>query len=216
MSDFTGLNNLTSIGGNLYLTYPPDSLNGLDNLNTIEGDLVIGSDGQFFYGTILTSLMGLHSLTSIGGELYISNSAITSLSGLDRLISIGGGLTIAGHMSLISLTGLDNLLTIRGDLNISGNPVLISLAGLDNITAASINNLRIIFNDSLSNCAVRSIFDYLASPNGVVDIGSNATGCSGQWEVEAACDTLSVRDLIIGGQYWELRTGNCKLIITND
>jgi hypothetical protein len=186
LTSLTGLENLKYIDGNLLITenHVLITLAGLDNLTAVGGDVLIGIGyvGSTRDNAVLASLSGLQNLTTVGGELYISNSAITSLSGLDRLISIGGGLTIAGHMSLISLTGLDNLMTIRGDLHISSNPVLSSLAGLDNITAASINNLKIIYNDSLSNCAVRSICDYLASPNGVVDIGNNATGCSGQWK----------------------------------
>jgi len=39
---------------------------------------------------------------------------------------------------------------------------------------------------------VQSICDYLASPNGTVEIYDNKNGCYNQEQVEAACETVSV------------------------
>jgi hypothetical protein len=87
----TGLDGLTSIGGNLYI-YENDtlaSLTGLDNLTFIGGNLVIGI------------------IYWIG---YVSgNKNLTDLSSLSNLTSIGGGLQIFYNTSLTSLTGLDNI-----------------------------------------------------------------------------------------------------------
>ncbi|MBK7174254.1 MAG: hypothetical protein IPH84_13700 [Bacteroidales bacterium] len=77
--------------------------------------------------------------------------------------------------------------SIGGDLEINVNPTLTSLTGLNNIDAGSITNLYIIYNYLLSGCEVQSICDYLAAPNGVVEIYANTAGCNSPEEVEAAC-----------------------------
>ena len=59
--------------------------------------------------------------------------------------------------------------------------------GLDNIDATSITDLSIAFNSLLSECEVQSVCDYLASPNGLVDISNNMVGCNSQAEVEEVC-----------------------------
>jgi len=59
--------------------------------------------------------------------------------------------------------------------------------GLDNIDEGSIANLSIYSNTLLTTCAVLSICDYLATPNGAVEIHDNATGCNSQEEVDSAC-----------------------------
>jgi hypothetical protein len=46
----------------------------------------------------------------------------------------------------------------------------------------------------LSNCAVQSICDYLAAPNGTVEIHDNAIGCNSEVEVDSACVYLSNGD----------------------
>ena len=70
------------------------------------------------------------------------------------------------------------------------------MTGLDNVDAASIEYLIIQGNELLSTCDVKSICDYLASPNGFNDIHDNASGCNSPEEVEEACDTVSVMELI--------------------
>jgi len=51
--------------------------------------------------------------------------------------------------------------------------------------------LDISYNDTLSNCAVQSVCDYLASPTGTIQIEYNATGCDSIAEVDSACAYLS-------------------------
>jgi len=133
-------------------------------------------------------------VTSIGGNLNIYRShALTSLTGLDNVTSIGGSLQIGGdewfvgNPSLISLTGLESLTSIGGSLRIDDNAALTSLTGLDNIEAGSIDSLYIYNNISLSTCDVQSVCDYLASPNGTVEIHDNVPGCNSEQEVEEAC-----------------------------
>jgi hypothetical protein len=60
-------------------------------------------------------------------------------------------------------------------------------------------------NFILSNCDVQSICDYLAAPNGTVEIQNNAPGCNSPEEVEEACLTTIE----------EIKNGNGITIIPN-
>ena len=125
---------------------------------------------------------------SIEGDVIIKGgNDITDLTGLNVLTSVGGNLAISFNYLLTSLDGLEGLNSIGGDLNIFGNDSLTSLTGLDGINSGSIINLRIVGNDTLSTCDILSICEYLAAPNGTIEIHNNATGCNSQEEVLAAC-----------------------------
>jgi len=78
-------------------------------------------------------------------------------------------------------------------VTISDNQIIQSLSGIDNITASTIIDLSITGNPVLSSCDVKSICDYLVSPNGEVEIHDNAPGCNSQAEVEEAC-TVGIPD----------------------
>ncbi len=165
------------------------NLNGLSVLTSIGGSLVV-------YGNnALTNFTGLEGLTTIGNCLeFFRNDSLTSLSGLEGLTTIGGYLSIGlndiglpGNQSLISLEGLSNLISVGTKLEVLGNPSLTSLSGLDNIEAVSIQSISIAGNNSLSTCEVKSICDYLVSPNGSINIYDNAPGCNSPEEVEQEC-----------------------------
>ncbi len=158
------------------------SLNGLENIISVGGNLTIRSNSA------LINLAGLEGITFIAGELDISdNDNIVNLTGLEGLTTIGGQLFIYRNESLDSLTALYNLTSIGGELHVWYNNTLATLIGLENIDANTISNLFIRYNDYLSTCDVQSICDYLAAPNGTIDITGNSTGCNSQEEVEAAC-----------------------------
>jgi hypothetical protein len=138
-------------------------------------------------GSSITNLNALDILTSVGGDLWIYWNAMTSLTGLDNLSSIGGDFGIWDNDALTSLAELDNLSSIGGILRIAENYSLTSLTGLENINAGSITDLYVYNNASLSNCEVQSICDYLANPNGSVDIYGNSDDCNSPIEVAGSC-----------------------------
>ena len=110
---------------------PFTTLEALENLTSIGGNLSIGSFGAG--NAELTSLAGLENLASIGGYLSLfGNASLTSLSGLEGVTSIGGGLFIR-NTSLTSLSGLENVSGIGGPVNVVNNDALTSLSGLDNL-----------------------------------------------------------------------------------
>jgi len=217
LTSFSGLSNLKSLGSDLMiisnsslydlqglegLTYIPGefevsnnlsltSLAGLDNLTAFGSYVTIGSINNG--NQSLSSLAGLEKLTSIGTSLTISsNPHLNNMSGLENLTSIGWALWIRDNSSLTNIVHLENLKSIGEILYISGNPLLTSLSGLDSINAGSITNLTIWYNSSLSTCEVKSICDYLAAPNGTIDITNNAPGCNSPEEVIEACESSSI------------------------
>lgn len=121
------LESLERVGGNLEITENTfDSLDGLQNLETIEGGIFV--TGQ----SALKSLEGLSGLTSLGmsePEYYdpmlssegvsirLSDSSLESLHGLEGIVSIPGDLIVSPNTEeLHDLTGLDNLISIEGNL----------------------------------------------------------------------------------------------------
>ncbi len=184
ITNLDGLCVLIATGGSLSINenHSLISIIGLANLTTIEGYLWIGSNEA------LTNLNGLEYVTSIGGNLNITiNSALINLNGLANLSSIGGDLEISDNSALTSLSGLDNLTFIGGDLIILYNTALTSLNGLENIASGSIENLHVYENSLLTNCDAQSICNYLATPNGLINIFNNSPGCNNPNEVQQAC-----------------------------
>jgi hypothetical protein len=215
LTSLTGLHHVNSIGGGLYIESNNvlATLSGLDTLQSIGGGFYVQDNHA------LNDLQGLEDLESIGGALFISfNDVLASLNGLNNLISVGGDLVLLDNASLGSLVGLQNLGIIWGDLNIDGNdalydistldnltsigmdlrilgnPSLTSLSGLDNVEPASINDLSIHHNYSLSACAVQSICEYLSNPNGNITIAYNDSGCNDLEEVKDACNMVAIAE----------------------
>ncbi len=162
ITDLSPLQNLTSIGGFLYI----------------------------FNNTNLTSLSGLENLTSIGGYLQLGdNTNLTSLSGLENLTSIGGDLSIGSNSVLTSLSGLENLTSIGGYLYIGFNSALTSLSGLENINPASITALYIESNPNLILCNLINFCNYLSNPPGTHprSITGNSGDCLNETTLLAQC-----------------------------
>ncbi len=184
LTSITALSNVTSIPSLVVIAYNTHltSLTGLDNVTHIGGLLSIGNNPR------ITNMTGLNALHSIGDALNIGYSdSLTSLTGLDNLTSITGGIHIESNNLLTNLNGMENVTNIGGSLWIGLNPTMTNLTGLDNIESGSISNLTIYYNDSLTFCAIKSVCDYLASPNGTIYLYNNAAGCNSQEEVETAC-----------------------------
>jgi hypothetical protein len=82
LTDFTGLDNLSYIGGhfNIYQNGSLSSFNGLSNLSALNGSLSINGNPS------LSDLTGLINLSSIDGDLRIQgNYILTDLYGLENI-----------------------------------------------------------------------------------------------------------------------------------
>ena len=126
--------NTASLGNKL------ESLEGLDALQSIGGDLKIVSNNN------LTNMEGLENLVSIGGSLIlgddwycgldgsyvtVENDSLTSLVGLDSLTSIGG--TVFVYRDFPSFIGLESLTSIGGSLEMQWATELWNFEGLENL-----------------------------------------------------------------------------------
>ena len=101
----------------------------MDNITSIGGDITISN-------IVSTNLSGLENLSSIGGELFIaSNTALTSISVLSNLSSIGADLHIRSNAALTNLSGLENISSVGAGLRIINNAALTNLSGLENISS---------------------------------------------------------------------------------
>lgn len=154
------------------------------NCIEISGDVEIS-------GSNITNLDGLSNIQVIDGDLDIhTNELLENLSGLDSLVSIHGDFVVTSNVLFEDFSGLENLTSIAGDLRISGNGSLTSLTGLENISPESIEGLTIAVNENLSYCHVESICYYLYNgPNGSVIIQDNADGCNDSLTVRQSCDS---------------------------
>ncbi|VAV82642.1 hypothetical protein MNBD_BACTEROID02-766, partial [hydrothermal vent metagenome] len=83
ITDLSTLNSIERIRGNLLIRGNPilSELNGLKNLNSVEGYLI-----QISFNESLTTINGLNSLESIGNEIYIlRNDLLSNFCGLQTL-----------------------------------------------------------------------------------------------------------------------------------
>lgn len=190
ITNLTGLNVLTSIGGylNIKNTDSLQSLSGLDNITSIGGDITFLSNRALFNltglegltsisGSLLilnnlgfVNLIGLNNVTSINGSLSISfNPSLTNLIGLNNLTFIGEGLNIGSYNGLTSLSGLEGLKSIGGELGINSNNALTNLGGLEGIKSIG-GDLWIQSNENLTSL---SALEALDSINGNIWITNN-------------------------------------------
>lgn len=116
----TSIGNTLSICGNEILS----NLSGLNNMTMIGGDLIIGSFSPKNFS--LSSLTGLESLISIGGTLkIIENDSLTSLDGLENIDPVSIYNLRISHNNLLSECDVqsicDYLIAPNGTVEIFGN-----------------------------------------------------------------------------------------------
>lgn len=148
--DLTSFSEIDSVAGNLSVMYCDSlaTLNGLNNISSIEGDLCIGHNTIWTHpqNRSLITLNGLEGIEFISGNLVIANNhSLLNFSGLNNLQSISGDLIIYSNDTLTNFSGLNSLTSIEGSLNIGkwdeyfmgygayGNPALLDISGVDNL-----------------------------------------------------------------------------------
>ena len=217
LTSLDGLQNLTTVDS-LWITinFSLSTLNGLDNLNSINGDLLIynnlslttfsslnnlttiNGEAQFILNNSLTTFNGLNNLTTIGEGLKIeSNGSLTTLSGLDNLASVGSYISIRYNDDLTTLNGLDNLNSLGHDLVITDNNSLTTFSSLNNLT--TISGKCFIYNNS--SLTMFNGLNNLTTIYRNFDIGSN-----GSLTTLSGLDNLS--SIVVGGLFI---TGNNSL-----
>ena len=158
------------------------SLDGLHAVTTINGSLVI------FDCDRLESLAGLENLIFIEKGAFIGDNArLASLEGLDNLSHIGEFLQIDFNESLANLEGLENLVSAGTALRIEGNRSMTSLAGLERLQGDKLENIIIINNFNLDICHTENFCALLEEKSCQLSIFNNKEGCQTLHELEMAC-----------------------------
>lgn len=143
--NFNGLQNLNSIGGSFHILNNPDliDIGNFPNLNTIEGNLLIGDrfdDIDSFASwpnSQLGNINGLSNLSSLQGTLkVILSDSLTTLSALQNITNLGGSLIIDSTPNLNSLDAFTTLTSINGNLTIKSTN-LSHINELSGITSTS-------------------------------------------------------------------------------
>ena len=145
----------------------------IDNVDALSS-IVSVDDYVEFVSTALTNIDGLANLETIGGDLIIVNNAnLANVDGLSALTHVGKDVSVTQNPSLIDVEGLSSLASLRG-LRIDNNPAVTTLPtfgslttlgyldishmdglshidGLSGVAALSWAGLTLAGNDSLSN-----------------------------------------------------------------
>ncbi len=191
ITNLDGLSSLTTVGYNVRVA-DNDALttvSGLRNLTTIPGFLSIGRNKN------LLSFTGLEGITRIDGSVALGlNPLITNLDPFKNLTYIGGYLYVGRNPALTSIRGLSKLGEVWGYVNFEDNDALTTLAGLNQLAYGTPSFLKIVGNNSLSVCSVKSICDYVSRRiSGEYLIQGNAEGCGSGDQIKTICATLPVK-----------------------
>jgi len=198
--DFTGLENLNYINGELLLHGNSNlvNLNGLNNLQYARHVRLQSNNS-------LISVAGLYGLESLLSFTASSNFSLVSLDGLQNLTDVNifqfsGNQNLATlqhvnivaptHLnfydndSLTSLDGLEDIVTVTEFFSISENDLLTDISALSN---ADLNGTVWIRSNPLLNvCNYFSVCDHLFNGT-ITDISNNGSGCFDNAVVSNAC-----------------------------
>jgi hypothetical protein len=171
LKNLEGLSGLTRVNANLFQISGNgslESLDGLESLQVVRGDLIIEDNNA------LTNIDGLASLTDVGTDMSSTikiqrNAALLNLDGLSSLTDLHSAIIIHLNDSLADISGLSRLTDIGAMLHIAANPSLADLDGLEALTAVGsvgiTNNATLKDLRGLSNLeTVRTWFEISWNP----------------------------------------------------
>lgn len=174
LTNLYGLNNITSIGGDLNIEANSilNDLNDLSNLNDVGGAIRVRWNDE------LTNLTGLSSLTNISSLQIWDCDALTNLSDLSSLISINSHLLIKYCDLLTDITGLSNIESIGNNLDVQLNPILENCCVLDCL--ADVTEGDVIIQNNAVGC------------NSLMEIQDNCETCDSSSEPSCNIDAGSL------------------------
>lgn len=170
INNLLGLNILDSIGGSLTIGGYYFSNPHLTRITGLESITFIGGDLKVVETATLNNLTGFTSVQEIGGSLVInSNHSLKNIASLNNLTLVGEDVRIQSNYAMNYLEGLNGLLHIEGTLEFYRNTNLINLSGIENITHIG-GNLSLNHNHVLENL---DALKNLVSINGGLGIAYN-------------------------------------------
>lgn len=147
IENLNGLKNIDTISGALIITETTKikNLSGLDQLK------YVGKSFQVWQNNKLESLQGLNQLTYIGAQCDINrNPELTSIAALGKVKRIGEYIKLYRLPLLESYQGMESIDTIHGDLYTTLNPRIKNFDGFQNLQFIW-GGLYAVLMDSLVN-----------------------------------------------------------------
>ena len=198
LKNFEGLSKLERIGDAVRIQSNEGltSFEGLNNLRVVAGEYC------YLEGSpLIKNLNGLNKLDSVMGIFQVwGMDEMTRLEGLESLKYVANDFAIFRNNNLKNLSGLSGLMQVDGSMRVYENNTITSLEGL-NDEALLRSSLVVNFNPALTNCAIKSICNYLIDPPSFVVFSDNAGGCNNENEVNQAClsstSTFGFKDKIM-------------------
>jgi len=221
IEDFTGLEELTFIGGGFAALFNPNltSFKGLEKVQRIPENIAI------FNNVALKDVSNFESLTEVGVQIIIEdNDNLTKVEGFSNLTSIGNNInsmsiraiSISRNTQLKTINAFQNVQTLE-NLFVSVNINLEHFAGFDNlreIGTLGINNnnrlRQIDFGDNLQSiltniivennslledcCVFQDLLDSDAENGqilGDINISQNFRGCNSSNDILQRCETTT-------------------------
>lgn len=132
LKSLKGLENLTTIGGNLIIND-----NKIRNIDPLRNLISIGNSIEISRCSFLENLNGLAGVTStsIKGNLKLRwNPSLTNIDGLAKITSIKGDVWVWMNKGLKNLEGFSKISSIEKSLTIAGNKILSSVNGLRSLS----------------------------------------------------------------------------------
>jgi hypothetical protein len=153
LTSLNGLQNLKSVGGDLNIFGNPYlvALVGLTGVTNITGTLEIRDNPlltHMMYGSVSGPIV-VTPLVNVNDVIIRNNPSLLTLQGLEYLTTINGLLWIADCPALTSLQDFNNLNNV-GALSIEGLTALTDLHGLETIQTV-VGNLRIAGNNNITS-----------------------------------------------------------------
>ena len=149
LETISGFNNLVKVGGMILFggNAALKTISGFRNLINIgkhtEADDFNGAGLVVVANSVLVTISGFDSLTSIEGYVYIENNvALETISGFGSLTSIGGACVIINNAALETISGFRNLITVGKSVGgsfdgigvlVGQNPELKEISGFGNL-----------------------------------------------------------------------------------
>ena len=220
LTDLTGLENIVStsfigLSGNGIT-----SLNGLQNLESVQNSFIINTNDM------LPNLNGLSNLQYVESLTVGLNETMVNLDGVGDIqvaalrltlspnvqqpltqgsIAVTSSIAIEDNPNITNLNGLETTTQVSS-ISIERNPLLFNINSLENATV--VGNVQIIDNAALSNCSIESFCLAIAAGNTNFNIANNATGCNSLQEIEQGC--IGVVNSLTGTISFDIDNNGCS------
>lgn len=184
-----GLENLVSVHRRFQIGWPDDNfhqpkIKNLEGLSSIKDVHIL-----ILRELALESLDGIESIEDINSLQVLGLENLRSISALKNC-QINNVIYLVGATSLESLDGLQGVQTLSSSLTLAGLNAIKDLKPIESMNLSKAKEVRLHYNDQLTDCAVSSICQAIEQADSVL-ITSNGQGCHSVQVVADQCTSNS-------------------------